>query len=321
MQILVVTDGSTDRTPEIVNSYSGSGIELLHQPQRQGKMAAINRAMPFARGEVVIFSDANNFYEPETIKHLTAPFSDPIIGGTSGAKYIKSGDGALGTSEGFYWKYESFIKKQESRLGNCTSASGEIMAIRRKLYFPPPNRIINDDFFIAMQIIRQGFRFVYVPEAVSIERVSPTARDEIVRRTRINAGRYQSMTMAGKLLPPSQPLIAWQVFSHKFLRPLVPFFMIGALLSNIAAVIFPPPAQYLVLLGPPCSGFLLSIQFAFYLTALMGTLLSNPLKQSKLANLLYIPAFLMNSNLAALSGFLKFVHGEYSPIWEKVQRQ
>ncbi|RJP51500.1 MAG: glycosyltransferase family 2 protein [Anaerolineaceae bacterium] len=321
LQILIVTDGSTDRTPEIVQSYATSRIELLHQTGRRGKTAAINRAMPSVRGEIVVFSDANNHYLPDTISKLVAPFRDPKIGAASGAKVIEKGDGSLGASEGAYWKYESFIKKQESRLGSCTSAAGEILAIRKDLYISPPDHIINDDFFIAMQIIRQGYRLIYVPEAKSMERVSPTAQDEIVRRTRINAGRYQAIAMTSRLLPLNSPLLIWQVISHKFLRLFVPFFMIGAAAFNLIAVIYPPHTKSLALLGPPFGIILFGLQALFYALAIMGGQFPHQGERNRFLNLLYLPAFLTNSNLAALKGFSRFLRGGQAHLWERIQRR
>ena len=113
LQIIVVSDGSDDQTPNIVQKYANQGIELLHSPMRRGKMAAINRAVPYSTGDIIIFSDANNLYQPDTIKNLVAPFVDPRVGATSGAKIIQMDGSSLGESEGFYWKYESFIKEQE----------------------------------------------------------------------------------------------------------------------------------------------------------------------------------------------------------------
>ncbi len=320
-QILIVTDGSNDRTPEIVKKYAHEGIELLHNPERRGKMAAINRAMPYARGDVVVFSDANNYYRPNTIKELLAPFGDPDIGAASGAKVIDEGDGNLGASEGLYWKYESFIKKQESRLGSCTSASGEILAVRKSAYVSPPDKVVNDDFYIAMQVIRQGYRFVYIPEAKAVERVSLTAKDEVIRRTRIIAGRYQAISMANNLLPFNRPVLVWQILSHKFLRPFVPFFMIGAAIFNLVAVLFPPQTSNVLLLGKPFSTIMLSLQAFFYLLAWIGSRLVNSGEDTKLAKLLYLPTFLTNSNLAALKGFFQFLHGKQPQIWDRIQRR
>ena len=321
LQILVITDGTTDQTPAIVKKYADLGIELLHQPERRGKMAAINRAMAHARGEIIVFSDANNYYQPDTLKKLITPFSNLEVGAVSGAKVIDRGDGALGASEGLYWKYESFIKQQESRLGSCTSVSGEILAIRKNTYNTPPDNIINDDFYIAMQVIRQGHRLAYVPEAKSSERVSLTAKDEIIRRTRINAGRYQAIAMAGHLLPFNRPILVWQIISHKFLRPLVPFCMIVLVISNLTAVLYPPKAGGAIYLQPPFGVFMLGLQMLFYILAWIG---ARPLKQenqSKLIRLLYLPTFLTNSNIAALYGFFQYLRGQQSHIWERIQRR
>jgi cellulose synthase/poly-beta-1,6-N-acetylglucosamine synthase-like glycosyltransferase len=320
-QVIIVADGSTDKTPEIAKGFADQGVELLYKPERRGKMAAINRAMPHARGDIIVFSDANNYYEADTIRNLIRPFGNPEVGATTGAKVIDQGDGSLGASEGLYWKYESFIKKQESQLGCCTSAAAEVLAIRKNLYSSPPNNVINDDFYIAMQIVRSGYRLVYVPEAKSIEQVSLTAEDEITRRTRIVAGRFQAIAMAKQILPFKRPLLVWQIFSHKFLRPLVPFGMIGAAVFNLMAVLFPPQGSGLLILSKPFSIILLSLQGLFYALAWIGRNAGNHGEQNKLLRLFYLPAFLTNSNLAALMGFFRFLRGGQSQLWERVQRR
>jgi poly-beta-1,6-N-acetyl-D-glucosamine synthase len=321
LQILIVADGSSDNTAEIVKRYEDQDVESLHQLERRGKMAAINRAVPQARGEIIVFSDANNYYRADTLRHLIRPFAQPEVGATTGAKIIVEGDGSLGASEGLYWKYESFIKKQESRLGTCTSASGEVLAIRKNLYAVPPNHIINDDFYIAMQIVRRGYRLVYVPEAKSFERVSPSAQDEVTRRSRINAGRFQAMAMAKEILPFNRPLLIWQIFSHKFLRPLVPFAMIGAALFNLLAVLFPSQGSGLLLLSQPYNLIFLGLQGLFYALAWVGSKSEKSSDQNKFLRLLYLPAFLTNSNLAALKGFFQFLRGGQSHLWERIQRR
>ena len=320
-QVLIVADGSTDKTCEIVKRYTNLGVNLLYQPERRGKMAAINRALPQARGEIIVFSDANNYYPQDTICSLIQPFGDPEVGAATGAKVIEQGDGSLGTSEGLYWKYESFIKKQESRLGSCTSVTGEVLAIRKNLYSPPPDHVINDDFYIAMQIVRSGYRLIYVPEAKSIERVSPSAEDEVTRRTRINAGRFQAIAMAKQILPLKRPILVWQILSHKFLRPLVPFGMIGAALFNLLAVLFPPESKGLFILSQPYSLIFLGLQILFYALAWMGRKYGNRGEQNKLLRLFYLPTFLTNSNWAALLGFVRFLRGGQSHLWERIARR
>lgn len=325
LQILIITDGSNDQTPVIVEKYADKGIELMHQPERRGKMAAINRAITNARGEIIIFSDANNIYLPNTIKELVLPFMDPKIGAVSGAKTILKGDGSLGESEGLYWQYESFIKLQESRFGNCTAVAGEVFAIRKKVFMPPPDHIINDDFYMAMQIIRQGYRIVYNPKAKSFERVSESAPSEIVRRKRIIAGRYQALFMAPKILPFQQPITVWQIISHKFLRPLVPFSMIGAAFTNLVVLLKPPTSlktgSKLINLASPSNFILFTLQFIFYTLAWVGKHLEKQGQTSKILRLLYIPTFLVNSNLAALKGLVHFLNNKQSHLWERVPRR
>jgi len=321
LQILVMNDCSEDRTAEIVSGFAGQGVELITAPQRRGKMANVIHAIQnLARGEVILISDATNLYAPNVLRELSAPFADPTVGAVFGARDIVRGDGALGDSEGLYWKYESFIQEQETRLGCSTGAFGDIFAIRRSLFETPPPRVINDDFFIAMRLVKRGYRVIYNPKARTSERVSPTAQDEVTRRARMIAGRYQAISMAGQLLPFDRPRLVWQVLSHKFFRPLVPFAMIGALLANVATLIWPPSAGNLDLirLAPPFNWIFIVAQLLFYLLALVG---QNLERKNTLARMLYLPTFLVNSNLAALFGLYGFLTGKQSSLWKRVPRR
>ena len=317
MQILVTADGSSDDTPATVQQFANRGIELLYEPPRRGKMAAINRAMPLARGQIVVFSDANNHYDAAALHHLVTPFADPAVGAVSGAKIILKGDGALGDSEGLYWKYESYIKEQEAHLGSCAGVAGEILAIRRELFESPPDHIINDDFYMAMRLIRRGYRVVYAPKARSYERVSLSAQDEIARRSRIVAGRYQAIELARELLPWQRPLVAWQIISHKFLRPLVPLAMVGALLTNWWAVLRPRNGRSLCRLAIPFNWIFMVGQMTFYGAAWLGS----QERCGKFDKLFYLPYFLVNSNLAALIGLYRYLTGQQTTLWQRVRRR
>ncbi len=321
LQILVAADGSDDQTCAIVTSFADKGIDLSYHPRREGKTAAINRALGLAEGEIVVFSDANNMYHKEALKRLVVPFSDPSVGVVTGAKTILRGDGALGDSEGLYWRYESKIKQWETRLGCCTGVAGEILAVRRSLLEPLPEYVINDDFFLAMRIVKRGFRTVYVQDARSFERVSPTAGDEMARRSRIVAGRFQAMLLANHLLTLRKPLVLWQVVSHKFLRPLVPWAMIVAFSTNLAAV-------GMSLSRPTVSSsrshltfwaILLLMQAAFYGLALWGRGLDR--RGENVPKWLYLPTFLLSSNIAALQGFARFIRGRPTVLWQRVPRR
>lgn len=318
LQILVAADGSDDQTAEIVRSFADRGIELSYDPARRGKLAAINRAMQQVRNEIVVFSDANNIYEAQTLSILVQPFADPTVGATTGSKNIVKAGSQLAQADGLYWRYESFIKEQETRLGCCVGVAGEIFAVRQALYTRPPDKIINDDFFIALNIIKQGFRIAYVPEARSSEAASLSEDDELVRRTRIVAGRYQAMSYSLSHLPFHQPLVVWQILSHKFLRPLIPFAMIGALVANLAALVFSSSqTPGWLFLSPPIGAILFVLQLSFYLLAWFGMKIK---PGGLIGKIIYLPTFLVNSNYAALLGLIRYMSGKQTVLWKKVSR-
>lgn len=308
LQILVAADGSTDRTAQLVAAYAHQNVLLNDEPARRGKMAAINRAMPRATGEIVVFSDANNFYQADALRELVRPFADASVGAASGAKVIAKGDGVLGESEGLYWRYESFIKEKETAVHSSVGVAGEMLAIRRCLFEPPPDDVINDDFYMAARLLHRGYRVVYVPAARSIERISPTAQDEMARRARIVAGRYQAIWRSRETVPWKRPLLAWQIVSHKFLRPLVPLAMITAALSNLP----------LAFRARPLARLLLLMQIGFYGTAVLGSYFHPGGKWGKL---LYLPTYLVRSNLAALFGLGRFLAGKQTTRWQRVPRR
>ncbi len=317
LQILVVDDGSDDHTAEIVCAYADRGVEIASNSPRRGKLAAINRAMGRVRGDLVLFSDANNLYDPQVPRAIVPAFTDPHVGGASGAKLIRGGS-ALGESEGLYWKYESFIKKQETRLGSCTSASGDLFAMRRRIYQAPPDHIVNEDAYLVLSVIAQGYRVVYVPAARSFDSISASAQGEMERRARIVAGRYQTLTLVPALIALGRPVLVWQVVSHKFLRPLVPLAMLGALVANVLAAAFPVHGHAWVMLAYPVNWTLLCLQLSFYALALAG----NRLRFSgTVGKLMYLPTFLLNSNLATVVGLVRFATRRQSTRWRRVQRR
>jgi cellulose synthase/poly-beta-1,6-N-acetylglucosamine synthase-like glycosyltransferase len=319
LQILIAADGSTDRTVAIAQSYAARGVELSYRPPRNGKMAAIARALPLVGGEVIVLSDANNTYESAALGALVAPFADTRVGATTGAKAIVRGDGSLGDAEGLYWRYEAFIKRQETRIGCCAGVSGEILAIRRELFEVPPEHIVTEDTYMALRLIRRGYRVVYTPQARSWERVSPSAQDEIARRARIFAGRYQTLAHAPRLLP-GQPLAAWSVVSHQFARTLIGPAMLGALAANIAAVLRPARSGRAALrrLAAPYNWLALAMQASFYGLAWLS---SRAELRGLPGRLLYIPTFLVNSNVAGLIGLRRFLMGRQSTRWQRVARR
>jgi len=198
--------------------------------------------------------------------------------------------------------------------------AGDLLAIRRELYIAPPPNIINDDFYLALSIIKQGYRVVYAPKARSYHPVASSEKGEMERRARMVAGRYQAMFLAWQMLPFQSPIVLWQVVSHKYLRPFVPFAMILMLLTNILALFvqasWTMPAWFA--LSFPFGLLFLTLQLAFYSLALLGKYYK---QKGPLGKILYLPTFLFNSNLAALLGLYRYMSNRQTVMWKKVREE
>lgn len=315
LQVIVVADGSDDATVEIASEFVERGVEVMHRPERRGKMAAITRAMAAATGEIVVFSDANNAFSPDAIRHLVAPYADARVGVTVGYKQV-GGASALGFSEGAYWRYESHIRRMETRLGCTVGVNGEICSIRRDLFRPAPEGTINDDQWMAHMVIRSGFDVIFCPDAVSTEEISATPDEETERRSRMVAGQYQVFARAHREIPWRRPLVAWMLVSHKLLRPLVPFGMIGAAIAAVWAVVDTPTEGGVIALAGTWATVAVGLQVAFYAVAVAGRRL-----ESRFGRLAYVPRFLVDSNLAALRGLWRHVTGSQSALWARAERR
>jgi poly-beta-1,6-N-acetyl-D-glucosamine synthase len=240
VDIVVVTDGSVDRTPCIARSIEDDRLHVLHESRRRGKAAAINRGAAAASGDILLFSDANNTWGAGALIALMRAFDDPEVGGATGLKTIARSGAEHAEAEGWYWTYESWIRTRESDLGSCTAANGEIMAVRAAYFRPIPEETVVDDLRIALDVLRQGARFVAVPDAVSIERATPTERDERERRARMAAGRAR-LLIGSDVLVGVPPRAMWHVASHKLGRLIVPVALITACLGACAGWSSPMP--------------------------------------------------------------------------------
>jgi cellulose synthase/poly-beta-1,6-N-acetylglucosamine synthase-like glycosyltransferase len=320
LQIIVAADGSDDATVSIVNGYAARRVELSFDSARRGKMSAINRAMQLARNHIVVFSDANNHYATDTLKQIVKPYEDKTVGAVSGSKQVLKEGTKLGQADGLYWRYESFIKRTENRIGCCVGVSGEVFSIRRELFQPPPVSIINDDFYMALDIIKRGYRVVYAPAAHSIEMMTLSEKDEVTRRTRMFAGQIQILFEAFRKLPFRQPHLVWMIVSHKYLRAFVPLGMMAAYIANLLAAIFQPAVTGVwgwLLLSPPIGIYFLMLQCVFYLLGFVG---SRVKFGGFMGRLLYLPAFLLNSNYAAWLGIVRYFSGAQTVMWKKAAR-
>ena len=236
LEVVVASDGSEDATAEIVRSFeagSGGRVRLLNYPQNRGKMAVLNDAIRELRGNIVAFSDATSMLAADSLRTLVQSFSDPSVGAASGVyRLLKKDQAQLGAQEDVYWKYETFLKVQEARLGAFTGAHGSLFAIRRALYPFPAESTINDDFTIPMRILERGHRVGYEPAAVAFEEAHEM--EGFSRRVRITAGNIEQLREVKSLLWPPRPFVLFCLLSHKTGRLLVPAFMLIALATNIA---------------------------------------------------------------------------------------
>jgi poly-beta-1,6-N-acetyl-D-glucosamine synthase len=236
LEIVVASDGSKDATADIVRSFeaaSGGRVRLLNYPQNRGKTAVLNDAIRELRGDIVAFSDASSMLAADSLGILVQSFADPHVGAASGVyRLLKKDQAKLGPQEAIYWKYETFLKVQEARLGAFTGAHGSLFAIRRALYPFPSENTINDDFTIPMRILERGHRVSYEPAAVACEEAHEM--EGFSRRVRITAGNIEQLREIRRLLWPPRPLVLFCLLSHKTGRLLVPVFMLSALVTNIA---------------------------------------------------------------------------------------
>ena len=217
-EVLVASDGSTDRTEEIVRGYAGRGVRLLSLP-RQGKAKAINAAVAAARGEVLVFSDANSLFEREAVQNLVRPFADRSIGGVAGdQRYLPDSGTASDCGERSYWSLDRWLKRAESRAGHVISATGAIYAIRRNLFREVPEGV-TDDFVTSTRVIAQGYRLVFAEDAVAWEPVAESQQVEFGRKVRvITRGLRGVLRMRALLNPFRFGFYSLQLFSHKLLR-------------------------------------------------------------------------------------------------------
>ncbi len=312
LEILVAADGSTDRTVDIVRSFADRGVRLSFEPARRGKASAIDRAVLVANGEILVFSYANNRYADGTVRALVAPFVDPMVGMVSGAKRTEGGLRGLGAGEGVYWKYENFIKTQQDRLGSCTAASGEVMALRAGIVGPLDEGVVLDDLGRLLQVLEAGYEVRYAPAAVSTEPTMATVQAELNRRQRSTAGRW--LVVEGLLTkrPKLGPLVWWQFISHKVLRLVLPFAMISLFLTAGLDLL----RRGRVGRAGWAVSSLFGGQLLFYAVALIGRRL--PLGGR--AKLLYVPRYLVETNLATLAGARRALTGSDIELWDRVAR-
>lgn len=309
IHFLFVTDGSDDGTPDKVKQFPQ--VQLLHQPERRGKIAATNRAMPFVKTPIVVFTDANTVVNKETIRLMVRHYDDPKTGVVAGEKriFVKEKDTASGAGEGIYWKYESKLKKWDSELYSVVGAAGELFSIRTALFEPVPSDTIVEDFFMTMSIAKKGYRIIYEPEACAMEGPSASVGEELKRKIRIAAGGMQAVARLATLLNPLKyGVLSFQYISHRVMRwTIAPLSLPILFLTN----------ALLALNGSLFFKIFFALQALFYLLALVGFLLEQ--RKIKL-KVFFVPYYFFIMNYAVYAGFIRALKGSQSVLWERAKR-
>jgi poly-beta-1,6-N-acetyl-D-glucosamine synthase len=304
LQIIAVSDGSTDRTAELLRQYDDR-VTVVSYPSRQGKPTALNLGAAQASGDILIFTDANVFPDPDAAQALMQRYADPSVGGVCGNVALQAEGSLEPLGEGLYMRYERWLYEAESRALTLVGADGALFSIRRGLFAPLPTDAITDDFAIALSVVAQDRRVVYEPAARSIEVVVPDVRAEFRRKIRMIAGGYQTLWRYRRQLNfLTRPTVAWQLLSHKLLRWLVPVFLLVALASACAAR------------QSPVMALALAVQMVFYGLAFCGWA-SQSLRRWMPV---YVPYYFCAVNMAAAIGLWRYLLGRQSVTWHKVER-
>lgn len=306
LKIIVVSDGSTDRTDDIVKSYADRGVELIRVEGRVGKTEARNVAVRSVKEEIIIFSDATTKYKTDIVRKLVRNFADKTVGMVTGHLIYQDGDDTqMGLGQKLYWQYESLIKKSQTEMGTLTGSVGCVTAFRTGLYTPLPDNII-EDFTGPLMMVMKGFRVVYEEEAICFEETTTKSSKEWSMRVRVIRGGMTGLLFAKKILNPLQyPLASFQLISHKILRWMVPLFMIFFATVTLQAVL--ADSEYLV------AQVLLIIQLLFYGSAALAFLLE---KKGIHLKITAIPFYFVVVNLAALVAMFKMLNHTLEATWE-----
>ncbi len=310
IKYLWVTDGSDDGTPQLLEQFEE--IDVLHEPQRNGKIGAMNRGMKYVQTPIVVFSDCNTLLASDAIIEIVTLFKDRNVGCVAGEKRImqKKKDSAVGAGEGIYWKYESLVKRYESDINSTMGAVGELFAIRKELFSEVEKDTILDDFVISMRIAMKGYKIRYTSKAYAVESASVNITEELKRKVRIATGGIQAIRRLCPLFNIFRyGFLSLQYISHKVLRwTIIPWSLLLLIPINIILVLNDTAPFYLY--------FLLG-QSIFYMLVLLGKLLENMHTRIKF---IFVPYYIFIMNISVVLGCIRYLTGNYSHNWEKARR-
>ena len=305
IEVLVLSDCSTDRTDEIVKAFPDSRVRLVRMPERRGKTFAQNIGVKEATGEVIIFSDATAIYHAKALLYLACNYQDASVGAVSGRyQYFDPGQQSpTGLGSVAFWNYENMIKKLQSSIRTITGCCGCIYSVRKAAYTDLPADIISD-LVQPLQAIRKGYRVIFEDRALAYEETTQSTSEEFSMRVRVVTRAMRGLLSVSDLLKPWK--FAWpafQLWSHKIMRWMVPLFLITLIAANS------------LLLDSPLYRFTLAVQLFFYAAALLNMLLPLHRQWKPLG----IPLFFCTLNAAALVSMLEICRGRKYVTWQTVR--
>ena len=301
LQVIVVSDGSTDGTDDIVRGFSARGVQLIRREPREGKAAALNEAVRHARGEIVVFSDANSLFARDAIRRIVENFSDPDVGYVTGNLHFTAPrDSASASGSRAYMAYENILRRFETAAGSVIGVNGGVDAIRRELYVDIPRELITD-FVLPLHVIAGRHRVVYDARAQSRETANSELGAEFRMRVRVALRALQGLVYMRRLFNPVRyPLAAFSLISHKALRYMTFLFLPVALIANV------------ILAAAPFYQMMLSMQLLAYALAVIGLRKNLP---GLVRRITTVPTYFLVSNLAFTLAVVRFLRGETMATW------
>ncbi|NVN97995.1 MAG: glycosyltransferase family 2 protein [Geobacteraceae bacterium] len=299
VEIIVVSDGSTDQTNAVVTAYADKGVTLIETGMEVGKAAAVNVGVAAAHGEIIVFADARQRFAEDVLMRLVANFNDEKVGCVSGELLlVADGSSSIEAEMGAYWRYEKWLRKNESDSGSTVGATGAIFAIRRHLFQPLPNGTILDDLLTPLNVVRQGYRSVFDSSAVAYDSFSKDAKSEWCRKVRTLSGNWQLLSLKPDLLLPWKNPLFFRFVSHKLLRLVMPAVLLIALITSL-------------MLQGLTYRVAAAVQVTLYGAAIVGLLLPN----SFCNRFMNLCKFFLLMNAATVSGFWHWMRGRTEGVW------
>jgi cellulose synthase/poly-beta-1,6-N-acetylglucosamine synthase-like glycosyltransferase len=300
LQVVIVSDGSSDRTNEILRTLNDPRFEVVIRTERSGKCAALAVAVERARHSIFVLSDASTMFAPDALRKLVRHFETPAIGAVCGSLSFRCNDEANQT-EGLYWKYETALRLMEARLGATLTPSGAIYAVRGSIYTPPSPDVLVDDILTLMNVRSAGYQVHYDPEAKAVDFPASSVAGEFRRRVRIAKGSFRALPAL--LRVPKTPFTSFAFFSHKLLRWVLPVLMLLVFTGNI------------FLLGRAFYQVTFGAQLLVLAWAAAGFVFRKPLSRVRFSLVGY---FLVAMNLAFLVGLLRSFSGGREAAWQRI---